>query len=61
VLLMIAETMSPLIPSESSFCIPGVRSLIALAAGVLRMPRCRYVVLTLIGSTVWNAALITAG
>jgi membrane protein DedA with SNARE-associated domain len=25
------------------------------------MPRGRYVVLTLIGSTVWNAALITAG
>jgi membrane protein DedA with SNARE-associated domain len=25
------------------------------------MPRAKYVVLTLIGSTVWNAALITAG
>jgi membrane protein DedA with SNARE-associated domain len=42
-------------------CIPGVRSLIALPAGVLRMPRGGYVVLTLIGSTIWNAALITAG
>jgi len=42
-------------------CIPGVRSLIALPAGVLRMPRGKYIVLTLIGSTVWNAALITAG
>jgi membrane protein DedA with SNARE-associated domain len=42
-------------------CIPGVRSLIALPAGVPRMPRATYVVLTLIGSTVWNAALITAG
>jgi membrane protein DedA with SNARE-associated domain len=42
-------------------CIPGVRSLIALPAGVLRMPRGQYVVLILIGSTVWNAALITAG
>jgi membrane protein DedA with SNARE-associated domain len=42
-------------------CIPGVRSLSALPAGVLRMPRGKYVVLTLIGSTVWNAALITAG
>jgi membrane protein DedA with SNARE-associated domain len=38
----------------------GVGAL-ALPAGVLRMPRGRYVVLTLIGSTVWNAALITAG
>ena len=42
-------------------CIPGVRSLVALPAGVLRMPRGRYVVLTLIGSTVWNAVLIGAG
>ena len=42
-------------------CIPGVRSLIALPAGLLRMPRGRYVALTLIGSTVWNALLITAG
>jgi membrane protein DedA with SNARE-associated domain len=38
----------------------GVGAL-ALPAGVLRMPRGRYVVLTLIGSTVWNAALLTAG
>ena len=42
-------------------CIPGVRSLVALPAGVLRMPRGRYVVLTLIGSTVWNTVLIGAG
>ena len=41
-------------------CIPGVRSLVALPAGVLRMPRA-HVVLTLIGSTVWNAVLISAG
>jgi membrane protein DedA with SNARE-associated domain len=86
VLLMIAETVFPPIPSEvvlplagylvqkgdwfrrrgavmvlAERCIPGVRSLIALPAGVLRMPRGKYVVLTLIGSTVWNAALITAG
>jgi membrane protein DedA with SNARE-associated domain len=42
-------------------CIPGVRSLVALPAGLLRMPRGQYVVLTLIGSTVWNAVLIGAG
>ena len=42
-------------------CIPGVRSLVALPAGVLRMPRVEYIVLTLIGSTVWNAVLIAAG
>ena len=42
-------------------CIPGVRSLVAFPAGVLRMPRGQYVRLTLIGSTVWNALLIGAG
>jgi membrane protein DedA with SNARE-associated domain len=42
-------------------CVPGVRSLVALPAGVLRMPRGRYIVLTIIGSTVWNAVLIGAG
>ena len=42
-------------------CIPGVRSLVALPAGLLRMPRGRYVVLTLVGSTIWNALLIGAG
>ena len=42
-------------------CVPGVRSLVALPAGVLRMPRGQYIVLTLIGSTIWNALLIGAG
>ena len=42
-------------------CIPGVRSLVALPAGVLRMPRGEYIVLTMIGSTIWNALLIGAG
>jgi membrane protein DedA with SNARE-associated domain len=42
-------------------CVPGVRSVVALPAGVLRMPRAEYIVLTLIGSTVWNALLIGAG
>jgi membrane protein DedA with SNARE-associated domain len=36
--------------------IPGVRSLIALPTGVLRMPRGRCIVLTLIGSTVKRGA-----
>jgi membrane protein DedA with SNARE-associated domain len=42
-------------------CVPGVRSLVALPAGVLKMPRGRYIVLTVVGSTVWNALLIGAG
>jgi membrane protein DedA with SNARE-associated domain len=42
-------------------CVPGVRSLVALPAGVLKMPRGRYIVLTIVGSTVWNALLIGAG
>ena len=42
-------------------CIPGVRSLVSLPAGLLRMPRWEYVLFTLIGSTVWNCALIGAG
>jgi membrane protein DedA with SNARE-associated domain len=41
--------------------VPGVRSLVALPAGLLRMPRWRYLVLTLIGSAIWNATLIGAG
>ena len=41
--------------------VPGVRSLVALPACVLRMPRGEYIVLTLIGSTIWNALLIGAG
>ena len=42
-------------------CVPGVRSLVALPAGVLRMPRGQYIGLTLIGSAVWNTLLIGAG
>ena len=41
--------------------VPGVRSLVAIPAGVLRMPRAEYIGLTLIGSLVWNTVLITAG
>jgi membrane protein DedA with SNARE-associated domain len=42
-------------------CIPGVRSLVSLPAGVLRMPRWEYFLFTLIGSAVWNTVLVTAG
>jgi membrane protein DedA with SNARE-associated domain len=41
--------------------VPGVRSLVALPAGLLRMPRGRYIALTLLGSAIWNATLIGAG
>lgn len=41
--------------------IPGVRSLVSLPAGAARMPLGRFVVLTTIGSLVWNIALIGGG
>jgi membrane protein DedA with SNARE-associated domain len=42
-------------------CIPGVRSLVSLPAGVLRMPRWEYLLFTVVGSLAWNAVLIGAG
>lgn len=42
-------------------CIPGVRSLVSLPAGLLRMPRWEYALFTLVGSGLWNAVLIGAG
>jgi membrane protein DedA with SNARE-associated domain len=42
-------------------CIPGIRSLISLPAGLLRMPRWEYLLFTLLGSALWNALLIGAG
>jgi membrane protein DedA with SNARE-associated domain len=41
--------------------VPGVRSLVSLPPGLLRMPFGRYLALTLTGSLVWNSALIVAG
>ena len=41
--------------------VPGVRSLVSLPPGLLRMPFGRYLALTLTGSAVWNTALIVAG
>ena len=41
--------------------VPGVRSLVALPAGLLRMPRWEYLLFTVIGSAAWNSALVGAG
>jgi len=42
-------------------CVPGMRSLVSLPAGLLRMPRAQYLALTLVGSAVWNTVLVTVG
>jgi len=42
-------------------CIPGVRSLVSLPAGLLRMSRPLYIGLTFVGTLVWNTVLIGAG
>jgi membrane protein DedA with SNARE-associated domain len=42
-------------------CVPGMRSLVSLPAGLLRMPRLQYFGLTLLGSAIWNAVLVTVG
>ncbi len=41
--------------------VPGIRSLVSLPPGLLRMPVGRYIALTATGSLVWNALLITLG
>lgn len=41
--------------------IPIVRSLISIPAGLRRMPVGRFLLLTAVGSAVWNAVLIGAG
>jgi membrane protein DedA with SNARE-associated domain len=41
--------------------IPGVRSLVSLPAGAAGMPLGRFVLLTTIGSAVWNLLLIGSG
>jgi membrane protein DedA with SNARE-associated domain len=40
---------------------PGVRSLISIPAGIDRVPLWRFVLLTTLGSGVWNAVLVAAG
>jgi membrane protein DedA with SNARE-associated domain len=42
-------------------CVPGVRSLVSLPAGILRMPRWEYLLYTAIGSLAWNGLLAGAG
>lgn len=42
-------------------CVPLIRSLVSLPAGVRHMPPLRFTVLTAAGSAVWNAVLIGAG
>lgn len=42
-------------------CVPVVRSLVSVPAGLERMPLLRFGVFTLIGSAVWNTALVVAG
>ena len=42
-------------------CIPVVRSLISIPAGIEDMPRWRFLVLTTIGSAAWNTVFVGAG
>ncbi len=42
-------------------CVPVVRSLVSIAAGIARMPLPRFLMLTVIGSGVWNALFIGLG
>jgi membrane protein DedA with SNARE-associated domain len=42
-------------------CVPLIRSLISIPAGFRRMPILTFTTFTLIGSLIWNTALITAG
>lgn len=42
-------------------CVPGIRSLISIPAGMSAMPIVQFIALTTLGSAVWNALLIGAG
>ena len=42
-------------------CIPLVRSIVSVPAGVARMPLVRFTLLTAIGSGIWNAVFIGTG
>ena len=42
-------------------CVPLVRSLVSVPAGVARMPLGQFVLFTALGSTIWNALLIGLG
>ena len=41
--------------------VPGARSVVSVPAGMARMPLTRFVVLTTLGSLVWNFVLIAVG
>ncbi len=41
--------------------VPGVRSVVSIPAGMLRMPFLQFVLLTTAGSAAWNALLLGAG
>jgi membrane protein DedA with SNARE-associated domain len=41
--------------------VPGARSLVSIPAGLSEMPVMRFALLTTLGSTAWNCALIGAG
>jgi membrane protein DedA with SNARE-associated domain len=41
--------------------VPGARSLVSIPAGLSEMPVLRFILLTTLGSTAWNCALIGAG
>jgi membrane protein DedA with SNARE-associated domain len=41
--------------------VPGVRSLVSIPAGVQRMPLWRFVLLTTVGSAVWNVLFVGLG
>lgn len=42
-------------------CVPLIRSVVSVPAGLRRMPPVRFTVLTALGSALWNASLIGAG
>ncbi|WP_283584241.1 DedA family protein [Limosilactobacillus difficilis] len=42
-------------------CIPVVRSLISIPAGIARVPLARFTVLTILGSALWNTLLVGLG
>jgi membrane protein DedA with SNARE-associated domain len=41
--------------------IPGVRSIVSIPAGLSEMPFARFMVLTTVGSAIWNSLLIGIG
>lgn len=42
-------------------CVPGLRSVVSVPAGMARMPLVQFTALTALGSGMWNAALMGAG